>query len=252
MSAPSYDSLTAWVDTFDSMLNLARAYDNVEVSLVFAQPWVPLLPGAALIRTLVARDAAATWSRALAARARLRSAHDWLAQSRDSVEALGQGAEAWQHAAGQARGTLGTMTRIHRQERDWRGAGAEGQAAAVERRMRAQNSLVRTTHALQTGCQAAQQVMSQVFSHVAVLLASHLIRGLGTALRTPSAGTGLFGLNSRMKAVASALEAAAAQYEAVRSGDGWAAAASGLASHFASQAEVLGAVGARTRGAVPV
>lgn len=251
MSAPSYDTLSTWVDMFDDVLGLARRYDSVEVALTFSQPWVALLPGADLIRRIVAFDAANTWERAAAARARLRSAHAWLAQSRDSVASLGDGVHTWEKASSQALDVYADMARIAGQDRDWSGAGAEAQEAATAAQMNAQRDLTQATTALQVGCRSAQAVMSAVFSSVAMSLATELVRTLGVSMRAPSTGAGLFGLNSRMKSVASALESTAARYEAVRGGEGWSGQAASLREFFAKQCDLEEATRSGSRRALP-
>lgn len=85
-----------------------------------------------------------------------------------------------------------------------------------------------------------------------MVLAGNAILAMGVAQRSPLVNYNLFALNSRMKAVAKAMETAATQYEAIRSGDGWRAHSNELRALFQRHAQLLEAVSEQSRRAMPV
>ena len=252
MSAPTFEDLTKWINVFDSTLNVARNYDSVEVAITFANPRFKEFIGLELIRSFVQADANQTWLRAVSARDRLVQTYRWLAQSRQSVAALNQASEAWKTAHTQAKETYAEMDAIRRKDTHWDGAGSAGQSISSAAQMRAQEQLVDVTAQVMSGCTQAATVMRKVFTDANIVLASNALIAIAFGMRAPVVLGGLFGFNTRMRAVASALEGAAQKMEAIEAGDGWKPQSLGLAAFFSQNSGAIAAMTAQSRRNIPV
>lgn len=252
MIETTYGELEGWVVRLESLGQLARAYDSVEVAMTFSSPYISELPGIGYVRGMVQNDARAAWSRVRNAQARLQVAHAWLAQSRESVGALDQGGESWRKARELSGDTLNDMIGIEKNDGAWDGAGAAGQRSVAKAQVEAQKSLLEATVALELGCAAAQTVMRCVFSDVSMVLAGGFMQAAGVCLRAPSVNYNLFALNSRMKTLAGVLEVTASRYEAIRYGDGWMSHSFALRDLFAKHGHILQLAGEQSRRAMPV
>ncbi|AQP46959.1 hypothetical protein BW730_04910 [Tessaracoccus aquimaris] len=255
MSAPfhiTHETVAETIQKTSDGLVRARTYDAIEAFLSFGLPVFAQHLGLAAIRAMVAADAEAAWGRAANALNRVISCHAWLAQSADSVSALGQGQEAWQGANAATEEATLAMRQVIDTYTHWDGAGAAGQLAKAKGQLMAQQELLEVTEKLQQGCAKADSVMRSVFQRVAITLAAQLMAANGLAQRAPSPTTNMFALNSRVKIYALTLESAAEMYEGIRAGDGWSGPSASLAGSFADHGGRIERVAAKAKAAMPV
>lgn len=244
MSAITYESLSGALNTFRSLGLVARSLDSVETFMVIQRASVLNLPAASLYQAWARQDAQLSWSREQAAVSRIDSCHQWFSQSRQSIDQLGRGVDTWARANEMSRQTADAMRQVIGQPRQWQGAGADGQKQKAMEQLHAQDELTEVTSNLKNGCEATRLVMTNVFLDLALNIHLKSLGAMASATRAPSAFTGFFALNSRVKAVAAAMEQAATQYEAVRSGRGWSQQSSQLANTFSENGARLAVVAA--------
>lgn len=249
MSAISYANLTGTLGQLDALRHRARTLDAIESHLVIQAARTAKLPGVELYAGFARANAQEAWGRTESASSRLRSCHEWFSQSEQSLEALKRGVDAWATANKRSLHAHDAMRDVVSQARTWKGAGAEEQSGRAARQLESQEQLVEITGALRHGCARTRTVMKAVFEDLSLTLTQELNSARGTALRNPSVWTGIFALNSRLRSTASALERAAAEYEAVRGGRGWRGQADGLADIFTENGAQLSDLVTRLRQA---
>lgn len=255
MSAPfhiTHETVNETIQKSSDGLVRARTYDAVEAFLSFGLPTFAQHLALAPLRAMVAADADAAWGRATNALNRVIFCHAWLAQSADSVSALGQGQEAWKGAHQATEEATVAMRQVIDTYTHWDGAGAAEQLAKAKGQLTAQQELLEVTEKLQQGCAKADSVMRWVFQKVATGLAAQLMMANGLAQRAPMPTTNLFALNSRVKIYAITLESAAQMYEGVKAGNGWSGPSATLAGSFAEHGGRIERVAANAKAAMPV
>lgn len=247
----TYEDLSELVTRFDQALRVARTNDSVEALICLAQPIYAKNPAIAWIRDFVANDAQALYAHSLQGLGRLRACHQWLEQSRDSVKALGVGSDAWAEAATATSGARVVVEAVAHSDAEWEGGGSEAQRAKARQQAAAQEELLLIAHGMRSGCLISQNVMSAVFADAAASIGSVLLGALGQTSRAPSVTLNVFALNSRMRALASALSHAAGEYEAIRAGRGWMSHSNALADRFQALGRQIKAIPRWPVGATP-
>lgn len=232
MNAISYESLSSIIRNFAALGTAARAMDSIETFMVVQRATALNLPAAALYQAWARQDAQRAWAREQAAAARLQGCHEWFAQSRQSLTQLARGSETWARAHNLSQQASDAMRQVINQPTQWEGAGADEQRKKAGEQLHAQEELTQVTNNLQAGCTATATVMKGIFMQVALTLHGNAHSAMGSATRAPSPATSFFSLNTRVKAVAKAMEQAASDYEAVRAGRGWRQQSEQLADTF--------------------
>ncbi len=234
----THDDIGYTIDRLEQLRGTARDNDAVEAWMAIKLAAAASLPSAAWVAGYIRDDAQRAWERSGAAMNRIRSCHRWLEQSRDSIVELERGRQAWAEATSRVEQSRDGIQEVLNQPRQWEGAGAAEERATALKQLKDQERLRQASQAIAQDCERARTVMTGVFAEVAVLVHTTANSIFGSAVRAPSLAN-LFSLNARVKAVASGLERAAAEYEGVRAGQGWRPAANELGRNLDQSASGL-------------